>query len=267
VAADTPCHPTNLQRAETTRRGKNSTHGAPEGLREGQRNTRREVGGAYKVCPPFFFIFYYSTHHINRTLPPPPNRHVWHPFGLRFNVTRVILTSSNPPLHRNARWGVSSPTIHPSACVSASSSSQNARGPSLTPNTRRRGRSALPSSPRSPLSLEMQDGGLLYSPSHVLMGGMFSDPSPVPPSLETWDGQVPYPPPPRVSMRGRCLDHPWPCVKTRAAGSRIALRLVFRREGGVWTTPLWTCTDTCFIRTWVPLYAVFLLLYCINSNN
>jgi len=173
------------------------------------------------------------------------------------------LTSSNPPLHRNARQGVSSPTIHPSARVSASPSSpshQNARGPSLTPNTRRRGRSALPPPPRSPPSLEMRDGGLLYSPSHFLMGGRFSDPSPVPPSLETWDGQVLYPPPPCVSMRGRCLDHPWPCVETRAAGSRIALCLVFQHEGGVWTTPLWTYTDTCpYLGTFVCCFSFTLL--------
>jgi len=241
-----PCHPTNVQRAETTRRGKNSTHGAPEGLREAQRNTRREVDGAYKVRPPFFVIFYYSAHHTNRTLPPPPNTKKWAclvPLRLAFRRDGVMLTTSNPPLHRNARRGVCSPTIHPSARVSASPSSpshQNARRPFLTPNTRRRGRSALPP-PRSPPSLEMRGGGLLYpSPSRVLVGGMFSDPPLSLPRLKhetdrcriplrlafrcegvfgpslalrrNTSGGVPYCPPSRVSTQGRCLDHPWPIM-------------------------------------------------------
>jgi len=75
---------------------------------------------------------------------------------------------------------------------------------------------------------------------------------------------------------------------------RIPLRLAFRCEGGVWTIPgpaskhdrrgPVSPSVSCFdarevfgpphygpilipVHTWVPLYAAFLLLYCINSNN
>ena len=241
MAADMPCHPTNVQRAETTRRGKNSTHRAPEGLREAQRNTRREVDGAYKVRPPFFVIFYYSAHHTNRTLPPPPNTKKWAclaPLRLAFRRDGVMLTTSNPPLHRNARRGVCSPTIHPLAHVSTRRGDVDHLQPPLASKRKTGGlltyhppfgsRFGLPQ-----LSLASKCKKALPHSKHETEGAFCSATTPFPSLARNARRRV------AVSLSvscfggGGCFRTPLslPRLKHEMDRCRIPLRLAFRCEG------------------------------------
>ena len=85
-----------------------------EGLRARQGSTIREVGGSYKVRPPFLSIFHYPT----KSLPPlanmPFETDVFGTqadpaplFGSRFDARGGFSTSTDPPSCRNARRGVS----------------------------------------------------------------------------------------------------------------------------------------------------------------
>ena len=87
AAADTPRHPTNLLGAKNDPKRLKPGHREAEG---GQGSTRREVGGACKVRPPFFYILTTFSYPTNRTQTRAKTgvfRTYYHPFGSRFDAT------------------------------------------------------------------------------------------------------------------------------------------------------------------------------------
>ena len=195
-----------------------------EGLRARQGSTIREVGGSYKVRPPFLSIFHYPT----KSLPPlanmPFETDVFGTqadpaplFGSRFDARGVFSTSPDPPSCRNARRGVSSPPPPLRLAFRREGGFSTSSDPPSCRNARRG-----VSSPPPPLRLAFRrEGSAIDLPRPSLaskheMGRFFTPSTRVSTSTD--------PPSCRNARRGVSLTPP-------------PLRLAFRREGDVFDLP------------------------------